>query len=635
MKRNIFKAILTSIIVGCSAVSCDYLNVGEEMSGGLQSNEDIFNDVKYTQRFYGQCFNNIPDYSRIWNAGAGIGGGWACFADELYTSEASKTGRYNAFTSYVTNGHRWYDLYKSIRQCNIFMEWVHPIMPDGQYAEKLDEQTVNAYKANVRFLRAMYHYHLFEQYGPIPVVDHSFDMENLADMPRWTVDRTVEWIANEFAACAKELHQEPYKGTEVADFGALPTKGVALAFRAKLLTYAARPLFNGSWEYGKTLVNNDGTALFPDGSQKEAKIKAAVEALEEFITYAETGGRYSLYYSDDRNTHKSLYELFQKYNDEIIWATAKTSWGKLGDQNFDGHATPAGVNGGLNGMEVLQEFVDDFYCSDGYSIKDGDIVGKSPLYNESKTENLNETNGGFIPDGTTTPDYYAIKGTNVRGMYLNREPRFYNSITFTGKTWPQRGERIDFSSGGISNNSTTLSFSGYTLYKRYARNLGQKDNVYKDSQFRPSIIFRLAEFYLLYAEMVNEMDPSDERVLTYLNKVRERAGLPLFGVDGFGENERIIGNQAKQRLVIQRESRIELATEGQRYFDVRTWLIADTKAGRQGGEFHGLNINRQEDNGFYTRTWCQNRVFTEKNYLYPLPLDEIKRSKELKQNPGW
>ena len=45
------------------------------------------------------------------------------------------------------------------------------------------------------------------------------------------------------------------------------------------------------------------------------------------------------------------------------------------------------------------------------------------------------------------------------------------------------------------------------------------------NKFRPSIIFRLADLYLLYAEAVNEIDPQDERVLTYLNKVRQRAGL--------------------------------------------------------------------------------------------------------------
>lgn len=80
----------------------------------------------------------------------------------------------------------------------------------------------------------------------------------------------------------------------------------------------------------------------------------------------------------------------------------------------------------------------------------------------------------------------------------------------------------------------------------------------------------LADLYLLYAEAVNEIDPQDERVLTYLNKVRQRAGLS--NIEEL--NPAIEGNQELQRLAIQRERRIELATEGQRYFDVRRWMIA-------------------------------------------------------------
>ena len=108
------------------------------------------------------------------------------------------------------------------------------------------------------------------------------------------------------------------------------------------------------------------------------------------------------------------------------------------------------------------------------------------------------------------------------------------------------------------------------------------------NKFRPSIIFRLADLYLLYAEAVNEIDPQDERVLTYLNKVRLRAGLS--NIEEL--NPAIEGNQELQRLAIQRERRIELATEGQRYFDVRRWMIADQDGeGRQFGYVHGMNMN--------------------------------------------
>ena len=152
-------------------------------------------------------------------------------------------------------------------------------------------------------------------------------------------------------------------------------------------------------------------------------------------------------------------------------------------------------------------------------------------------------------------------------------------------------------------------------------------------RYRPSIIFRLAEFYLLYAEMLNEADPGNSDVLRYTNLVRERAGLPKLEE----LNPAIMGNQVLQRDAIRRESRVELATEGQRYFDVRRWMIAENPVGQggQGGEFTGMNPDGNKA-AFHTRRRFQTRYFARKNYLYPIPLTEMQRTKGmLVQNPGW
>lgn len=61
-------------------------------------------------------------------------------------------------------------------------------------------------------------------------------------------------------------------------------------------------------------------------------------------------------------------------------------------------------------------------------------------------------------------------------------------------------------------------------------------------------------------------------MLEYLNKVRHRAGLTT-KIEEL--NPVIKGNKELQRAAIQRERQVELATEGQRYFDVRRWMIAD------------------------------------------------------------
>ena len=609
MRNNILKKVLTGAAVALSLVACDYLDVSDEL-GGISSFENIFNNVNRTKKWYGQIFSDRPDYSNVWGATNAMGNAWTGYADEVYTREHLKYGKYSNWNSALSHNHRWTRLYGSIRQANIFLEMAHPLVEEGgSDAQKITEEEMRLYKANARFMRAVYHYYLFEMYGPIPIVDKSYTLDDLPDLERNSVDEVVEWLDNEFYECMQDMYQESYYDND--QMRGVPTKGTAMAYRAKLWVYAASPLFNGSWEYGRNLTNVDGKKLFPDASGKDAKIDNAVKYLKEFIDYAEAG-RYALVDTD--NPAEDLYNLFQEYNREIIWATTTNSWGGLGSEAFDGHATPKGEYKGLNGLDMLQELVDDFYCADGKPIRDESFMSKSGVYDE--------TSWGKLPGS----DY------DVYGMYLNREPRFYNSVTFTGMKWASSGKRVDFSYGGTSGAGTGDGEpnTGHMVYKRYYRQLGNGTGLVS-SKYRPSIIFRLAEFYLLYAEMLNEKTKGqDSDILTYVNKVRERAGIPDLEVC----NPDIAGDYTKLRDAIRRESRIELCTEGQRYFDLCRWLLAKDVLGK---EMTKLNVYKPESDGYYTRMSFNPRIFLDKNYLYPIPLDEIKRSVGgvLVQNPGW
>lgn len=94
----------------------------------------------------------------------------------------------------------------------------------------------------------------------------------------------------------------------------MPTKGAALALRAKLWVYAASPLFNGGWPEAVALTNKDGKRLFPD--RDESKLQTAVDRLRDLLDYAEQGNRYALL--NTGNPADDLYKLFQEYNTEII-----------------------------------------------------------------------------------------------------------------------------------------------------------------------------------------------------------------------------------------------------------------------------------------------------------------------------
>lgn len=626
-KQNSIYTLLIALL--CFVSSCDYLGVSDQLAGGLQNTEQVFDNVSYTKRWYANVFAGIPDYSGINSVNVGaFKNPWTGMCDELVVGYGNSSKYNNSDRNAANMGfHRYGDCYKYIRQANIFLQKAHPIMTTGTQGDQLLKDELTQMKANVRFMRAFYHYLLFEQYGPIILVkDKIYNATEDQDVPRNTVDEVIEYIDSELTAVASELTQEPI--FEDKDYRAWPTKGVALAVRAKLWLYAASPLLNGGYREALSVTNPDGTRLFPD--YDAGKWEKALAACKDFIDYAEAG-RYELYkeYKDDNGAvidpDKSVYNLFQKYTHEIIWATANNDWGGMNGDAFDRRIAPRCEKNGLGSTGVTQELVDAFYMKDGFPVSATAYLPQSTLYQEEGYGTYKDQN-----------DNFSKKYTNVTvsNRYLNREPRFYNTVFFNGRQWPVSCNQVLFYNGGNSGvQEGQATLTGYMLFKRFNRSVSLT-NPGVASQFRPSIIFRLADFYLMYAEAANEVNPNDARVLKYLNLVRERAGLP----DIETLNPAIRGNQELQRAAIQRERQIELATEGQRYFDVRRWMIADKNGeGRQNGYVHGMNVrgesNDKED--FNRIVEASQIVFNRKMYLYPMPDSEMRKTKNLVQNPGW
>lgn len=95
------------------------------------------------------------------------------------------------------------------------------------------------------------------------------------------------------------------------------------------------------------------------------------------------------------------------------------------------------------------------------------------------------------------------------------------------------------------------------------------------------------------------------------------------------------------RNELRRERRVELALEGQRYFDIIRWkqgdlLAADVKGMKKAWAAmpaHVVNL-RADANGYIMAS--TGRTFdASKNYLWPVPLTQVGRNPKLGQNPGW
>jgi len=657
-----------SLLIAVCLGGCDYLDVSDDFSAS-DSKGFIFQNPGQSIRFQRYIYKAMPNYSDYAGATSGadgLGNPWTSMSDEVknnangYLRDVVLQG----YNSTASSFHRWTALYRVIRQATIYIDSARIIGVNGD-PDFIDETQLKQLKAEAYFFRAYSHYLLFEQYGPIPVMKTQADPSDPdSDFARSPVDEVVKAIDDDLLTAIEGLDENRFSSSYASGFEenklAIPTKGVAMAVRAKLWMLAASPLMNGGYAEALVLKNPDGTNLFP--AFDPAKWAKAKEVLKAFIDFA-NAGNYELYYSaTPNNPYLNVYELFQRYNKEIIWANAANSWGAVQTAQTprDIQSNSGGSTGGY--MGVTQEAVDAFFMANGLKIDDPNAgyteVGFSDVLNPATQ---------YVRNGNTI----TLTDPNVSNMYANREPRFYASVTYQGKSWHDvvsnrvlqantaaaaLATRVFFSRDisssdnfpfpgyrGIvhSGNATAGGHpkTGYLLYKFANRTIHPTAPGAVRSVFRPAIIFRLADFYLLYAEACNEVDPADPDIVQYIDMVRARAGIPGYAdMQQNGIKTGIIGSQAAQREAIQRERRIELFAEGQRYFDVRRWMIAEQPEGRQGGTFHGMNLDgRQDDLTYFARTDYDRapRIFQKAMYLYPIPYSELSRSRLLVQNPGY
>lgn len=662
--KNIFRKLyitLCSIGVFGLVACADYLDVSDEISDNLTV-EDVFNNKGYVQRWHANIFNCISRYEMMGGSENAFLGVWNVIAGEVSPNGGTAyTVMRNGFTADDAPFHKWGDLYKYIRQAMILLERIKPVGdPNALNDSYLSPEQVERMKAEAKFFIAYSYFSLFELYGPVPIVTEIADPDNpdFADYPRASVDEMVAYIDGLLAEVidSGDLPETTFSTGSVSgnmdhanhdnskyalNEAVRPTKAAALALRAKLWVYAASPLFNGGYQEAMQLANYDGSPIFP--AYSEEKWRMAKQHLETFLEYAEEMG-YGLFeiMKEDGtvDADNSIYELYQYYNDEIIWATNKNEYYAY-NATMERRSNPRGVYNGWNNLGVFQETVDAFFMSNGLSIDD-----PGSGYSE---EGFADLPNRINEDNRVDKDIYM--------MYHNREPRFYANITYEGRSWhvqpPGDADYVtSFAKGGDSDASKVENpKTGYMLYKFKSRQVygtarpasGGKKELFKQWA-RPNILLRLADFYLYYAEVCNELDPSDPNIIEYIDRVRHRAGIPGYRELRDQGLKNIIGDQDKQRWAIQRERQIEFLCEGQRYFDIRRWMTADDANNRYdqqlfrtGMDMSAANEHQSGPGTFFNRVEIEKRAWRRAMLLWPIPYDEIQRSpgKILVQNPGW
>lgn len=516
----------------------------------------------------------------------------------------------------------WWHTYRGIREANIFMQNVDKAK---NKAEDMTEEEIEAWKVEARFLRAYFYYNLLRNYGPVIMLGDEIldptkpDISDYINVERNTWDECATWLYKELDECAKLLpddYPDTYKGK--------PTKAVALAVKARFAMYDARPLFNGCELYKNMKNSENGKFLFRQAPDPN-KWQAAAEANKKII---DEGGfaLVKVMKNGVVDTYASLDELyFKPWNSEIIWGR----WTDIG--GWVSHTNPRG-NGGTayNGCSPTQKMVDAYAMTNGIF----PITG----YQDNGAVPVVDPKSGYTEAGAKEFEhpYDKIK-KQTPNMYINREPRFYFSVFWSGQTWYQQKSRnrvINLNTGGNSGPGAGEDYvrAGY-ISRKFMRATDEAHNG-KNSHTSWGII-RLAEIYLNYVEALIEIGQNNSDIEYYWNEIRTRAGIPNIEVsypdfDSFTKERKL--------ELLRQERMIEFHDENIRYYDVRTWMIAEKEFA---GTFYGMNVGETTDavgSLFWKRTPIVGegaRVFEKKQYLMPLNQRELDRAKKFVQNYGW
>ena len=630
--------LLIIILIATVTTSCKkYLDV---VPDNIATIDHAFNMKQQAEKFLFTCYSYMPRHSAMsgsTNENPALSG-----ADELWFHDYYQPYGWNIARGFqnVVNPYNNYwqgntggkDLYQGISDCNIFLENIGRT-PDIEQSEK------NRWIAEVKFLKAYYHYYLTRMYGPIPIKRVNLPINSSPEevkVYRDPVDSCFNYVVELIDEALPNLPATILN--EVDELGRI-TKPIALSIKAEVLVTAASPLFNGNNDYAN-FKDNRGITLF-NTTYNAQKWERAKEACREAIEACHTMGNNKLYYYSQSNRQYNIPDTLrtqmnirnamnEKWNAEIIWGNTNSMVDNLQIQS-----TPRGLDPARRAVRVVQgnaavplKMAAKYYSANGVPIE------------EDKTWNYGSR--FILIEGTEESRFYLAKDYPTARINADREPRYYASLGFDGGVWYGQGKfdavdmwYVSAKKGDPASNITNDTYNITGIWpKKYVNYVNViQDNTYSRENY-PWPVMRLANLYLLYAEALNEADGPSEEAYHYIDLIRERAGLQgvVTSWETFSTNPGKPLTQEGLREIIQRERTIELMFEGQRYWDLRRWKTALQELNQP---ITGWDIEQKTPEGYYRERLLFSQTFGLKDYLAPIREVEIFANRNTEQNPGW
>lgn len=492
----------------------------------------------------------------------------------------------NGTNSIPSSDKTYTNNYNRIRQVNTLLQ-----QAEG-YAAPADIETS---VGEAHFFRAYCYFDLLQVYGDVIITRTPLDIDSPEmQMARNSRDEVVDFILEDLEEAIRLLPEANEISSK--DEGRLSSQA-ASAFLSRVA------LYEGTWQ------------KFRNGGQNNDRSSALLDIAATSAHDVIESGFFELFAPEELGTEAYKY-LFILENDK---------------------SNPAGITKSGNKEYIFTRRHDPTLASIGFNITQGRLG--NAVYVTRKMANMYLQSNG-LPINPQTWDY-----SKVDSEFKDRDNRMSNTLMIPGHTyWGTGGGRIDWTGSAeeIANashkNFMPSTGTGYFPHKWCC----ERDGVPTGMEAYDYPIIRYAEVLLNYAEAVFERDDkiSDEDLAISLNLTRKRVNPNMPDLT----NAFVSANNLDMRTEIRRERTVEFYDENFRIDDLKRWKTAE--------EEMPMNLTGVKWRGTeYETKWSdassktmdaegciiceQGRVWEEKHYLYPLPIDQLKLNPNLKQNPGW
>ncbi len=627
MKKKITKLMISLVLTGLFS-ACSYLDV---VPDNMATIENAFADKFNTEKYLATCYSYLPVFSDPWINPGLLSGDEVWFNEEVSNGDVHAAyiakGYQNTldpFLNYWDGRQRGTNMFIGIRDCNIFLENI-------DHVPELSEIEKDTWTAEINFLKAYYHFWLLKCYGPVPIIDENLPIYTSTESVktyREPVDEVFDFIV---ATMDKAIPDLPVTMQSPTTHLGRITRPVAMAIKARVLAAAASPLFNGNTDFS-SLTDNRGKKLFNE-TFDAGKWKKAADAAKEAIDVCHQAGIILYDQIETRNQHSDSMKLefklrsivTTKNSQEIIWSATNYVFG----HGYQRMLQPLLVSV-TDANPVAQHYASTLRMAEMYYSKNGVPINEDKFYDYENRFQLRTA--------VSAEKDFVRSGQQTVGLHFDREARFYANIAFDRGVYvlDPTYYYLQVRAGELSTkrNQGEFSATGYFVKKFINPRNAFSGNSYVIDYAFPWPIIRLADLYLLYAEALNETkDVPDDEVYHYVDLVRERAGLSgvVESWHSYSGNPDKPSTKSGMREIIQHERMIELAFEGQRFWDLRRWKRAEEFMNKP---IRGWNIAGR-GNEFYKIVTVYTPRFEFKDYFWPIREAELINNPNLVQNLGW